>query len=88
MASLTIEVPDDLVRCLEGIAATQRKSVQQLALERLISLVNVETARGAGSPAVILRMMREPPYPSSADIDELDAAIKAGRLPVRTRDLF
>ena len=88
MASLTIEVPDDLVRSLEGIAATQRKSVQQLALERLISLVDVITAPGAGSPAVVLRVMREPPHPSSADIDELDAAIEAGRLPVRTRDLF
>jgi hypothetical protein len=87
MASLTIEVPDHLVRSLEGIAATQRKSVQQLALERLISLVDVIPAPGAGSPAAVLRAMREPPHPSPADIDELDAAIEAGRLPVRTRDL-
>ena len=38
MANLTIEMPDDLVRSLEGIAAAQRKSVQQLALEQLSSL--------------------------------------------------
>jgi hypothetical protein len=88
MASLTIEVPDDLARSLEGIAAIQRKSVQQLALERLISLVDVITAPGAGSPELVLRVMREPPHPSAADIDELDAAIEAGRLPVRTRNLF
>jgi len=44
MASLTIEVPDDLVRSLEEIAATQRKSVEQPALERLISLVDVITS--------------------------------------------
>jgi len=88
MASLTIEVPDDVVRSLEGIAATQHRSVQQLALERLISLLDVVTAAGAGSPAVVLRVMREPPHPSSADIDELDAAMEAGRLPVRTHDRF
>lgn len=88
MASLTIEVPDDLVRSLEGIKSTQRKSVEQLALERLISLVDASTTPGAGSPAAVLRAMREPPHPSPADIDELDAAIEAGSLPVRTRDLF
>jgi plasmid maintenance system killer protein len=30
MANLNIEMPDDLVRSLEGIAAAQRKSVQRL----------------------------------------------------------
>ena len=39
MTNLNIEMPDDLARSLEGIAAAQRKSIQQLALERLISLV-------------------------------------------------
>jgi len=34
MANLIIEVPDDLVRSLEDIATAQRKSIQQLALER------------------------------------------------------
>jgi ethanolamine utilization protein EutQ (cupin superfamily) len=32
--------------------------------------------------------MQEQPFPSSADVDELDAVIAAGRLPIRTRDLF
>jgi hypothetical protein len=88
MANLIIEVPDDLVRSLEGIAAAQRKSIQQLALERLSSLVEVIPKARAGSPTAVLRVMQEPPHPSSADVDELDAAIAAGRLPVRTRDLF
>ena len=34
MTNLIIEVPDDLARSLESIAAAQRKSLQQLALER------------------------------------------------------
>jgi hypothetical protein len=41
MANLNIEAPDHVVRSLEGIAAAQRKSIQQLALERLSSLVEV-----------------------------------------------
>jgi hypothetical protein len=88
MASLTIEMPDDLVSGLEAIAAAQRKSVQQLALERLSSLVEVSPEPRSGSSAALLRVMQAPPHPSAADVDELDAAIAAGRLPIRTRDLF
>jgi hypothetical protein len=88
MANLNIEVPDDLARSLEGIAAAQRKSVQQLALERLKSLVEVIPEARAGSPTAVLRVIHEPPHLSSADVDELDAAILSGRLPIRTRDLF
>ena len=88
MANLTIEMPDDLVRSLEGIAAAQRKSVQQLALEQLSSLIGVNPEPRVGSLAAVLRVMQEPPHPSSADVDELDAAIAAGRLAVRARDLF
>jgi hypothetical protein len=88
MANLNIEMPDDLVRSLEAIAAAQRKSIHQLALERLISLVEDIPERSAGSPAAVLRAMQEPPHPTASDIDELDAVIAAGRLPIRTRDLF
>jgi hypothetical protein len=88
MANLTIEMPEDLVRSLEGIAAAQRKSVQQLALEQLSSLVSVVAESRLGSAAAILKAMQEPPHLTSEDVDELDAAIAAGRLPVRTRDLF
>jgi hypothetical protein len=38
MTQLTIQIPDDLARGLEGIAAAQRKSVEQMALDRLCSL--------------------------------------------------
>jgi hypothetical protein len=86
MTNLIIEMPDDLVLSLQGIAAAQRKSLQQLALERLRSLVEISPA--AGSPATILRAMREPPHPNPADVEELDAIIAAGRLPIRARDLF
>ena len=35
--NLTFEVPDELARSLEGIAATQHMSIQQLTLDRLRS---------------------------------------------------
>lgn len=85
MANLTIEMPDDLARSLEGIAAAQHKTVEQLTLEQLRSLIPEPRA---GSPDAVLRVMQEPPHPSDADVDELDAAILAGRLSVRSRDLF
>ena len=88
MANLIIEVPDDLARSLEQIAAAQGKSVQQLALERLSSLVEAGPEPRPGSPAAILRAMRELPHPSAAAVDALDAAIAAGRLPIGASDLF
>jgi hypothetical protein len=88
MANLIIEMPDELVRSLAGMAAAQRKSVQQLALEPLSSLVEAAPGLRAGSPAAVLRVVQEPPHLSSADVDELDAVIAAGRLPIRARDLF
>ncbi len=88
MANLTIEMPDELARSLEEIAAAQHKSVQQLAIERLISLVEGGPGDRAGSPAAVLRAMQEPPHLHAADVDRLDAAIAAGRLAVQTRDLF
>lgn len=88
MANLIIEMPDDLARGLEGIAAAQHKSVQQLAVERLTLLVESDPEYRVGSAATILRVMQEPPHLSVSDVDELDAAIAAGQLPVQTPDLF
>jgi plasmid stability protein len=80
---MTIQIPDDLARGLEGIAAAQHKSVEQVALESLRSLFDK-----ARSPEVILRAIRELPHPSAAAVDDLDAAIAAARLPVRDRGTF
>ena len=88
MANLIIEMPDDLARRLEEIAAARRKSVQQVALEQLSSLVVASAGPRVGSPTAILRAMQAPPHLSSADVDDLDAAIAAGRLPVGTYDPF
>jgi hypothetical protein len=88
VANLTIEMPDDLVRQLEGIAALQRKSVQQLAVDQLQSLVQAGAEYRPGSPWAVLRAAQEPPHPSPAEVDDLDAAIASARLPVQGRDPF
>ncbi len=63
-------------------------SIQQLALERLRNLVKGSAEPQTGYAAALLRVMREPPHLGSADVDDLDAAISAGRIPVRFVDLF
>ena len=88
MANLTIKMPDDLARSLERIAAAQHKSVQQLAVERLRSLVEGSAEPPPGSADAVLRAMREPPHPSVSDVEELEAAIAAGRVPIQAHDLF
>jgi predicted transcriptional regulator len=80
---VTIQIPDDLARSLQGIASAQQKSVEQLALESLRSLSDK-----ANSPEAVLRANRELPHPNAAAVDELDAAIAAARLPVRERSAF
>ena len=78
MTNLMLEIPDELARSLEGIATAQHKSLQELAFERLRSLVTVDPDDRMGSAAALLRAMREPPHPSSSDVDDLDAAMTAG----------
>ena len=80
---MTIQIPDDLARGLQGIAAAQNKSVEQVALERLRSLFE-----RASSPEAVLRRVRELPHPSSSAMDDLDAAIAAARLPVSEHGAF
>jgi len=57
MANPIVGVTDDLARSLEGIAATQYRSIQELAVERLSSLVEGSPEHRAGFPAAVLRAM-------------------------------
>jgi hypothetical protein len=80
---MTIDIPDDLARELAQAAAAQRKSIGELALDRLRS--------GAGpkeSPQALLEMLRRLRHPSAAAVDDLEAAIAAAQVPVSDRDPF
>jgi hypothetical protein len=83
MGFMTIRVPDDLARGLEGIAAAQQKSVEELAVERLRSLFDRPT-----SPLTLLRTIQALPHPSRTALDDLDAAITDAKLPVRDQGAF
>ena len=80
---MTIHIPDDLARGLEGIAVAQKKSVEQVAVESLRALFD-----RVGSPGAVLRTVRDLPHPSAAAVDDLEAAIKAARLAMRDRGPF
>ena len=80
---MTIQIPDDLARGLEEIAAAQKKTVEQVALDRLRSILEK-----TGSPEAVLLALRQLPHPSSAAVYELDAAIARARLPVRDEGAF
>ena len=88
MANLNLDMPDDLARRLEGIAAAQHKSVQEIAVAGLRSLVELNGQAVAGSPAALLKAVRATPHLSACDVDELEAAISAGRILAPPRDPF
>ena len=80
---MTLQIPDDVARGLEGLAAAQRMSAEQVALESLRSLLD-----RASSPAAVLRAVRQLPHPSSEAIDDFDAAVAAARLPLSDGGAF
>ncbi len=81
--NMTIQIPDDLARGLEGIAVRQRKSVEQIALENLRLLLDQ-----ASSPEAVLRSVRSLPHPSEAAVDDLEAAVASARLPVSEKGTY
>ncbi|MGA2064525.1 MAG: hypothetical protein ABSG86_06140 [Thermoguttaceae bacterium] len=42
----------------------------------------------AGSSAAVLQAMRAPPHLDGADVDELERAVQAGRVPARFDGIF
>lgn len=82
--NLTIDMPDDLARRLEGLASAHNQTVQQFALERLSDAA----AAAAGSPAAVLGAVLALPRLSGSDVAELEAAIATGRLSITDRDIF
>ncbi len=80
---MTIQIPDEILRGLQGIAAAQQKSVEEVAVESLRALFDT-----ASSPEDLLRAVRRLPHPSAAAIDELEAAIASARLPVGNPIVF
>jgi hypothetical protein len=51
-------------------------------------MVEPEEVALRGSPAAIRQVMHEAPHLAAADLEALDQAIEAGRLPVQERPVF
>ncbi|MGA2136198.1 MAG: hypothetical protein ABSH50_28235 [Bryobacteraceae bacterium] len=62
---MTFQIPDELARALIGIAAAQKKCVEQLAVDRLQSLVEKPT-----SPQAVLRVLRALRVRDEGPLDE------------------
>jgi predicted transcriptional regulator len=80
---MTIQIPDDLARDLEGIATAQHKSVEQVAVDSLRERFN-----RTGSPEVLLRAFRKMARVRAEDVADLEASIESGRLPVSDKGVF
>ncbi len=88
MTSVTIHIPDDMARSLQGIAASRHQTLEELALEGLTSLTQPKLKHPRGSAAALLQVMRDPPYLSKEDVDALEAAIFSGRQAAEGGDIF
>jgi hypothetical protein len=73
--TVTIQIPDDVTRGLEGLAAMQKKAVEEVAVEGLRLLF-----KESDSPATLLQSLRSLPHPSPAAVDDMEAAIFAAQL--------
>jgi hypothetical protein len=88
LQTVTLELPDDLAQSIEAAAAAQSRTVQQFAIDQLRSAVETNVAEPPGSPAAILRIMRQAPFVSNEDVDALDAAVLESRLSASEEALF
>ncbi len=62
--------------------------MQELAVERLRTPVERHPEGGIGSTAAILHAVREYPFPSASDVEQLEGALTAGRLSVKASDFL
>jgi len=88
MTSLTIQIPDDTARRLEGLATSQRKTLQEVAIDSMNSFADHVAAPEHSTAAAILRGLRGLPHVPNEDVDALEAAIKSGRVPPQDPDIF
>ena len=88
MENLILEIPNEMARSLQGLAAVQQKTVEQLAFDRLRSLVELRAEDVVGSPAAVRKALLGPPHLAAADVGELEAAIASGKSTTNLRELF
>lgn len=88
MVNLNLEIPDEMARRLEAIAVAQHKTVEEIALDRLLSLGGSKDSGLPGSPAAVRNALLGLSKVTVAEVEELEAAIALGRLPLSAGDLI
>ena len=83
MTQITLEIPDDLALTLEALARDQKKTVAEVAAERLATLEPPK-----GSPAAVLHAMRQGPFLTAEEAVVMEVAIAEGRLSPSDRRVF
>jgi hypothetical protein len=78
---LTVDLPEDLALRLAAKAAAERKTAQQVVVEKLRASLGEE-----GSPRALLETLRSLPPLSADDVAALEKAIESGRLPAAGAD--
>jgi hypothetical protein len=86
MTQLTLQISEPLAQHLAWLAAEQKKSIEQVAIEQLTSSIRVDSVRG--SAAAILRAISEGPHLSHEDVAEMEKAIEEGHLPPIEKGIF
>jgi hypothetical protein len=83
MTQITLEIPDDVALTLEALARHQKKTVAEVAAERLATLEPPK-----GSPAAALHAMRQGPLLTAEEAAAMEAAIAEGRSSRSDRGVF
>lgn len=83
MMQITLEISTGLAEHLKDLAVEEKKSVEQVAAEKLSLLIPAP-----GSPRALLQALREMPKLEPGDVDALEEEIRKSRLPVREAGIF
>ncbi len=80
---------DDVVALASQLSPEDRlRLAARIGVESNGTLTASSDEPRPGSAAAVLRAMREPPFPSSEDVDDLERMIAVGKLPVRREGVF
>ena len=81
---------DQVVELASRLSPREQLKLVARIGERLSGALDSTTKpeSAAGSAAAVLEAMRAPPHLDNVDVDELDRAVRAGRMPSRYDGVF
>lgn len=83
MPQLNLEIPEELIMLLRDRALAQNKSMEQMAIDELLS-----SFAPSGTPKAVLRVIDGIGPVDPRTVDELESAIAAARLGESSAERF